>query len=126
MPHRRAVLMGVIAPLWLAMPSLAHDLDLRRLPLGDGKISNGPRVGWIWACRVEPGAGGAHRKGPWIRADGTWDSTAKLVVGGSVTWPSRWTIELLGDRRVFVSNGLPSHATGIFPISPSEPAYQYD
>jgi hypothetical protein len=75
---------------------------------------------------VDPGAGGAFRNGPWIRDDGTWDATRKLVVSGNVTWPGRWTIERQGDRRVFVSNGLPAHATGSFPIAPADPAFQFD
>ncbi len=30
----------------------AHEsADLTRLPLGDGKISTGPKTGFIWACR---------------------------------------------------------------------------
>ena len=122
----RAAIAGGIVLLLAPWFGAAHEVDLRRLPLGDGKISQAPRVGWIWACRINPGAGGAHRKGPWIRADGTWDSLAKPTVSGSVTWLGSWTIELLGDRRVFVSNGLPKHPTGSFPISPSEPGYQYD
>ena len=27
----------------------AHDIDLKRLPLGDGKISKAPKAGWVWA-----------------------------------------------------------------------------
>jgi hypothetical protein len=110
----------------IAGTAVAHDLDPTRLPLGDGKISNAPRAGWIWACRIDPGAPGAQRAGPWIRNDGTWDSTKKSSVGGNVTWPSKWTITREGDRRMFTSNGLPNHGTGIFPIRGDEPAYQYD
>src|SRR6266540_2231959 len=95
--HRHVKLLTIAAVLLVAGGSHAHDVDPRRLPLGDGKISKAPRVGWIWVCRVDPGAGGAHRNGPWIRGDGTWDSTAKLAVGGAVTWPGRWTIQLQGD-----------------------------
>src|SRR5438552_1647374 len=96
----------------IATSAAAHDIDPTRLPLGDGKISKEPKPGWIWACRVDPQAGGAHRAGPWIRSDGTWDSTRKVVVGGNVTWPSKWTIAREGDTRVFTSNGLPNHGTG--------------
>jgi hypothetical protein len=123
--QRHAIL--VFCGLQLAcVAGYAHDVDPRRLPLGDGKISRSPQVGWIWACRTDPGAGGAQRDGPWIRRDGTWDSTAKISVGGAVAWRPRWTVELQGDRRVISSNGLPNHTTGNFPISPAEPAYQYD
>lgn len=102
----------------------AHDLT--RLPLGDGKISTAPRTGWIWACHTEPNAGGAFRDGPWIKSDGTYDLTAKAVVPGSVTWPSRFNIQVQQGRRVFTSNDLPSHPTGTFPIPADSKAYLYD
>lgn len=116
----------VVALLMIAAIAHAHDIDPTRLPLGDGKISNTPRPGWIWACRVDPNAGGAFRDGPWIRRDGTWDSTAKIVVGGFVAWPGQWKITLEGERRIFASNGLPNHPTGQFPIGPGDPAFNYD
>lgn len=100
--------------------------DLTRLPLGDGKLSQSPRGGWIWACHTEPDAGGAYRDGPWIKADGTYDLTAKAVVPGSVTWPYRFDIRLQQGRRVFSSNDLPSHPTGAFPIPYTSAAYRYD
>lgn len=104
----------------------SHSVDLTRLPLGDGKISTGPQAGWIWACRTQPDAGGAFQDGPWIRADGTYDFTAKAVVDGAVTWPHHFEMTLQGDRRIFTSNDLPSHTTGIYPISPTDDAYQTD
>jgi hypothetical protein len=120
-----AVAVALAGPSW----AWAHEdggPDLTRLPLGDGRISNGPRQGWIWACRVDPQGGGAFKNGPWIHADGTYDFTKKAVVQGHVVWPSRYHIALKGDRRAFTTNDLPSHATGSFPISPGDPAYQYD
>jgi hypothetical protein len=104
----------------------AHEADLKRLPIGDGKISKAPQRGYIWACRIDPGAGGAFRDGPWIRSDGTYDFTAKAVVSGKVSWPSRYTIALTGERRAFATNDLPSHPTGTFPIQPGDGAYRYD
>src|SRR5262245_53799793 len=84
-----------------ALPAIAHDLDLRRLPLGDGKISTEPKTGWIWACRIDPQAGGAFRAGPWIdQAAGTWDQTRKVAVGGAVNWPHELKITREGDKRV--------------------------
>lgn len=110
----------------LAGAAAAHDADLTRLPLGDGKISTAPKVGWIWACRVDPNGGGAQRNGPWIKADGTFDFTAKAVIPGDVHWPSRYTMRLEGERRIFSLNDLPAHGTGVFPIPPDSAAYQYD
>ena len=104
----------------------AHDIDLTRLPLGDGKISTEPKPGFIWACRIDPGAGGAFRNGPWIKADGTYDFTRKAVVPGDVHWPSRYTMRVEGTNRVFSLNDLPSHGTGTFPIPPGSTAYQTD
>jgi hypothetical protein len=28
-------------------------LNLKQLPIGDGKLSSSPKVGWIWPCRPE-------------------------------------------------------------------------
>jgi hypothetical protein len=106
--------------------SSSTPIDLTHLPLGDGKLSNGPQVGWIWACHTNPQAGGAFQDGPWINGDGTYDFTAKAIVDGSVTWPYQFEISLQGDRRVFTSNDLPNHATGAYPIAPTDDAYQTD
>jgi hypothetical protein len=111
----------------LSFPALAHDLDLHRLPLGDGKISTEPKAGYIWACRIDKDAGGAFRDGPWIdKANGTYDFTAKPSVQGSVTWPHSFKMSVEGDQRIFVWNDLPDHPTGTFPIAPSDSAFQYD
>ena len=104
----------------------AEEPDPRRLPLGDSRVSNAPRQGWIWACRVHPGARGAHRPGPWIKADGTFDLTAKAVVPGEARWPHRVAIRREGAWRIVETAGLPPHATGTFPISPTSEAYRYD
>jgi hypothetical protein len=109
-----------------ASAAAAHDVDLTKLPLGDGKISTGPRAGFIWACRVDPNGGGAFRNGPWIKADGTYDFTHKAVVPGDVHWPSRYTMRVEGANRVFSLNDLPAHGTGTFPIPSGSTAYQYD
>jgi hypothetical protein len=120
----------LVAGAW-GGPALAHTPgeapDLTHLPLGDGKISSEPKRGFIWACRTDPNAGGAFRDGPWIdKAAGTYDFTRKAVVQGRVVWSGRYVMRLEGDRRVFTTNDLPSHPTGAFPISPQDPAYQYD
>ncbi len=99
---------------------------LKHLPLGDGKLSNYPKIGWIWACHTDPNGGGAFRNGEWIKNDGTYDFTSKPSVKGSVTWSSHFNMALQGDRRIFTSNDLPNHPTGIYPISPTDPAFQYD
>ncbi|MBV9420041.1 MAG: YHYH protein [Alphaproteobacteria bacterium] len=119
---------------WLVLLALAafiagaqaHEADLTRLPLGDGKISTGPKAGWIWACRVDPNGGGARVAGPWIKSDGTYDFTAKAVVPGDVRWPSRYGMRLDGENRVFSLNDLPNHGTGTFPVPADSEAYRID
>ena len=112
---------------WILSCGLVHSHDLTALPLGDGKLSQSPQVGWIWACHIDPQAGGAQRDGPWInKAKGTYDLTAKAVVPGQVTWPSQFKLVTQQDQRIFVSNDLPSHATGTFPVPRESEAYRYD
>ena len=126
MTRRQRKVLLALATLLAIAPAQAHEVDLTRLPLGDGHISTAPKTGWIWACRVDPGGGGAFRDGPWIKADGTYDFTAKAVVPGDVHWPSRYTMRLEGATRVFALNDYPNHGTGTFPIPSDSKAYQYD
>lgn len=121
----RALAAGVV--FVCAGAAFAHDVDPKRLPLGDGKISTAPKAGYIWACRTDPNAGGAFKDGPWIdAAAGTYDLTAKAVVDGAVTWPHAFAIERKGGQRVLTWNDLPDHPTGTFPIVASDDAHQYD
>ncbi|HTJ97308.1 MAG TPA: YHYH protein [Rhodocyclaceae bacterium] len=104
---------------------LGHDLTA--LPLGDGKISQAPKTGWIWACHVDPQGGGAQVDGPWInKKQGTFDLTSKAVVPGAVTWPYKFDISVQRGRRIFSSNDLPAHPTGSFPIPAGSDAWRYD
>ncbi len=102
------------------------------LPIGDGKVTtSGPQRGYVYRCgsgMAPPGGGGAFADGPWIRADGTYDLTAKAIVDGAVRWPTaRFKIRLTATRRVFGGNGLPEkQTTGVFPIQAGDDAYQYD
>lgn len=113
--------------LLAAVAAQAHELDLKRLPIGDNRHATAPRAGYIWPCRVDPDAGGAFRDGPWIdKANGVYDFTTKAKVSGAVMWNPRFTFRLQGDRRVFSTNDLPNHPTGTFPIPSSDTAYQYD
>lgn len=111
----------------LAVSAAAHEINRHKLPLGDGRISKAPRRGWIWACHVNPGGGGAHRVGPWIDLKAkTWDLTAKVAVRGVVRWPHSFVVTVRGNRRVLTTNDLPDHPTGRFPIARNDPAYRYD
>jgi YHYH protein len=104
-------------------------LNLKKLPIGDGKLATSPKAGWIWPCRVGGNhIGGAHRKGPWIKDEGTYDLTAKAIVNGTVNWSQRFKMAVEGENRVFTTNDLPNHPTGIYPIDPTKnaDAYKYD
>ncbi len=123
--------------LLTTLPAKAHDwqapgktltLNGRALPLGDGRVSAAPRAGHVFACQTRFHGGGAQRNGPWIKADNTWDETAKLHVLGQVLWPqaSFQALTQNGQRQIS-GNGLPlATTTGIFPVAVSDPAYQID
>jgi YHYH protein len=104
---------------------------LTNLPLDDYRYTtSGAKTSWIYLCPNSiqpggPGEGGATP--PWIdTAANTWSMLAKVAVEGAVSWTSQLSARILGSKRVVTGNGLPSHDTGIFPISSSDPAYQYD
>jgi hypothetical protein len=104
-------------------------LDLTAIPLGDGKVSSSPKVGYIYSCQqtFPANAPGASTNGSWIHGN-TWSLPEKLSVLGNVTWPNAaYTSSVSGDTRSVTSNSLPvdSH-TGTFPVSSSDPAYTVD
>jgi LysM repeat protein len=108
-------------------------VDPTKLPLGDGKYSyDGPQQGYIYLDRnsshIDPNnPAGSSTNGPWIRSDGTYDSTNKVVVEGEVEWPSEahMTISPDGQTRTISTNDLPG-TSGVFPIASDSQAYQYD
>jgi hypothetical protein len=126
-------------------PPLKTDvLDTRHLPLGDGKLSEVPRRGYVMSCGGgfrgddggrrgggPPRGAGAQLVGPWIHGN-TWDLTQKISVQGRVSWPqATFRITTEGaDRlvsRVIQGNGLPVDTlTGKFPVSYDDPAFQID
>ncbi len=103
------------------------------LPLGDGHVSSTPKSGYVDSCVTNFGNGrqgpSANVSDPWIStSSNTWDSLTKPAVEGSVSWPNaEYSISTSGSSRVIKSNDLPiDHTTGVFPISKSDPVYQYD
>jgi hypothetical protein len=117
---------GPVANAWTGAA-----VDPTKLPIGDDHVSTvGPAIGGLWACQAgNPNAGGAQADGPWLdTAAGTWDSTTKLAVEGSVIWEAADYTETVADgQRVLTTNDLPvEDPTGTFPISPDDPSYQYD
>lgn len=119
------LLLGVLT----AVPASAHeDVDPTHLELGETVTS--PTADGLWSCQsnYDSSAAGAQAEGPWFNGDGTWDSTKKISVDGSVTWPNAsFSITKSDGKRVISSNDLPTdHATGTFPVSSGDDAYQYD
>lgn len=104
------------------------------LPVGDNKyVTDSPKKGYVYVCsnyarNLQTDPGGANVRGPWFSSDGqTWDINKKVNVSGNVQWSGKFTNKVSGDKRVITTNDLPlNHTTGIFPISSSDPAYQYD
>ena len=103
------------------------------LPVGDGKyVTDSPKQGYVYACtnyahNLATDNGGAMVRGPWFTANNTaYNANEKLHVQGSVLWQADFTNTLSGGTRTIVTNDLPTHPTGIFPIVASDPAYHYD
>jgi hypothetical protein len=109
-----------------ASGSSGPSLDLSRLPLGDNKYGQSAQRGSIFSCQTGLSGGGAFANGPWIHSDNTWDAMSKISVAGQVPWSGSPSVTLDGSVRHVTGNGLPSHNTGIFPISSSDPASRYD
>src|SRR3954452_16821482 len=94
-------------------PVHASAADPTHLPLGDGQISTTTaQRGKVLSCQTtfRTPTGRVAKNPPWIRTDGTWDSTVKASVAGAVTW-SRATYKAKarkGVRRI-TSLNLPFH-----------------
>lgn len=119
--NMRAILFSIAM---LTLP-LAPAVSAHELPLGDGKVSTSPRAGYLMSCMQRWRRGQVHG-GPWINGD-TWNPAQKPSVEGKVYWPNHHiSITIEGDERIISANNLPDHATGTFPISRTDPAWQYD
>jgi hypothetical protein len=57
MRARAATILWAALLCLVAAGAYAQEADLTHLPLGDGTISQEPKKGWIWACRIDPDAG---------------------------------------------------------------------
>jgi hypothetical protein len=112
--------------LGLASAAAAHEPVSPSLPLGDGKVTDHPKAGNVFACRTEFRQGRRH-DGPWFHGE-TWNPLEKPHVSGEVMWPqARFSMTEKGADIAVDTNGLPvGQPTGTFPISPDEAVYQYD
>ncbi len=121
---------GVSPPsnaLSAAPVAVSATIDPSHLPLGDGKLSTTTaQRNFVYTCTI-PSSANPPGKAPWINSDGvSWDSTAKVNVAGTVNWVSVFAANTMNGQLSVSGNGLPNHATGSFPVSASDPAYQYD
>lgn len=99
------------------------------LPVGDGRYSTaGAGDGNVYVCRAPAGGGGAFTRGPWfVNGNSEYDLNLKVNVQGSVSWDGNLDVQVADGRRRITTNDVPGdHDTGVFPVSASDPAYQYD
>ena len=102
-------------------------MDPTKLPVGDKNVVSRPTCGSFYSCQTSFNGGGASAQGPWFNSDGkTWDRTKKGTVDGAVSWTSKFTVMVSGANRSIAGNDLPQHATGVYPIAPSDDVYAYD
>ncbi len=119
----RATLVALpVLAMGLGASSAARAHDIREL--GDGKVSSSPKSGYLYSCQTQ------FRRvpsvtGPWIHGN-TYDADEKPSIAGTVNWPnSEISVTVEGDGRIVRANNLPNHPTGVFPVSPNDPARQY-
>jgi hypothetical protein len=128
LPYSRIILACATSSIifFLSASTVFADVDLTKLPLGDGKISDHPELGSVWPCQTETFGTRRSYRGEWIKKDGSFDFANKPSVDGEVMWPHHVSIHLVGDKRRIAGNDLPMHPTGNFPINPSSDVYRYD
>jgi hypothetical protein len=127
------VMLGVTFAASMAMGDIGNSgTDPTKLPVGDGKVTTaGARKGYVYRCggntAVNNQAAGAQTNGPWIKSDGTYDSTAKAIVDGKVSWPGSVSFKDEGSSLKVTSNGVPTGSTtGVYPVQATDDAAQYD
>jgi hypothetical protein len=105
----------------------SQPFDIAAIPLGDGKVSTSPKVGYVYSCQTAFRTGGASHDGGWIHGD-TWNLLQKAQVEGKVYWDSAtFSNTVTGLVRALAGNGLPvNEPTGTFPIARTDPAWEID
>ncbi len=105
----------------------AQGLASNELPVGDGKVSNQPQAGYVFACNQNFRIGGARHTGSWFHGD-TWNPLDKPHVQGRVLWPNAsFAATANGNMLAIKGNGLPvGTPTGTFPIASDDSVYAYD
>ena len=76
---------------------------------------------------VPAGQAGAQTRGPWFVNNNTqYDLNKKSHIAGSVSWTPKMTVQIVNGQRIITTNDLPTHLTGVFPVSRTDPARVYD
>ena len=120
---------GFNTPFNVSVPNAIDPVNPAAIPIGDGQVStSAPGAGWVYSCQVTQG-GGVEPALPWVNTTSdTWNASAKAKVRGDVGWPAaQFVASVSGAQRVITGNDLPlDHTTGVFPVNPNDPSYQYD
>jgi hypothetical protein len=110
-----------------------ESVSLTSLPFGGPKVLirtqgiSQPDFLSLWLCGLPSDGAGNSDATDWTNTDGTWDYTKKPQVEGDMVWISEFDVFLDGNgKRIITGNALPSHPTGVFPITPGSEAYRYD
>jgi hypothetical protein len=105
--------------------SWAGSTDLAHLHVGDGRVTTrGARRGYVYSCQAATG-GGPNNYRPWVSGS-SWSYLAKPRTAGNVDWSAAtFRVRTSSGQRLITGNGLPSHGTGIFPMTSSDPASAY-
>jgi hypothetical protein len=105
----------------------AQGLASDELLVGDGKVSNKPQAGYVFACNHNFRTGGVRHVGSWFYGD-TWNPLDKPRVQGRVLWPNASFAATAQENMLAIKgNGLPvGTPTGTFPIASDDTAYAYD
>lgn len=122
---------GFDVPFNVSVPSAINPVNPTAIPIGDGHVSmSSPKAGFVYSCRAGgAGGGGSASALPWVNTTtDAWNSSLKVHVAGNVSWPGAgFAVSTSGDQRVISGDDLPiDHNSGVFPIRPSDPAYEYD
>ncbi len=108
----------------------ATSIPVGTLPIGDGNVlSKSAKVGYVDSCSTLNTNMRMVHGGPWIdSASGTWTPSLKAVVQGSNYFSNAYYhMSISGGVRTISTDSVPVNMpVGNFPISPSDPAYQYD
>ncbi len=91
----------------------------------DNRSLSKPARNSIYSCNFSS-MGNALSGRFWVQPDGTIYFLKKPFVKGSRNWNAKLSISESNPNTTITGNGLPSHATGDFPIDRSSTAYQYD